>query len=87
LGGAVPREVAHEQRPRADEGELAPEHVEELRQLIERRGAEKLPHGGEPLGVGQRATVGAVGVAHRTKLHHPKHPAAEARALLGEEHG
>src|SRR5215210_1510484 len=44
-----PRHVLRALRPRPDEAHLAAEHVEELRQLVERRLAEELPDSRPPV--------------------------------------
>ena len=44
--------LVEDQRPRADEAHLAPEHVDELRQLVERVAAQKPPDARHPRVVG-----------------------------------
>ena len=87
-----PLEVAHRQRPRTDERHLAADHVDELRQLVEREAAQEPPDPRQPRIVAdleQRArllverlevVLDLVGVlAHRAEL--------EARERLAADPG
>ena len=90
--------VADRQRTRADERHLSPEHVQDLRQLVERVAAQHAPDGRHArvvLDLEQRArgfvdglesglALGRVCV-HRPELHHPEATFAETDAPVAVE--
>lgn len=88
LLGGVAVEVLHHQRPRADEGHVAPEHVEQLWQLIQTGRPEPEAKGREPPIIRQEAALVIMRARnHCAKLEHRKRSAVEAGALLTEEDG
>ena len=87
LTGIVPLEVLHEQRPRPDQAHIPPEDIQELRQLVDARRAEKAPQGGQALLVRKRASVRVAGVSHRAKLQDGKRPPVQTGAGLPKKDG
>src|SRR5262245_21734022 len=52
----VKRQVLHQQRPRANEAHLAGEHVPQLGNLVQTRGAEQAPKRRETFGIRQESS-------------------------------
>ena len=77
--------VAHELRPGPDYGHVAPQDVEEFRQLVEAGAAEEPAVGGEPLVVGEEVARAVALVGHGAELDEPEDALALAGAGLGEE--
>ena len=72
-------------RAGADEGHVALEDVEQLRQFIERGGAQELAHEGGALLIRQEIAFRIAGVGHGAELDDMEGLAATADALLQEE--
>ncbi len=87
LLGRVAPQVPHQQRARPDQAHVAAQHVPQLRQLVDRGGAQEPAESSQALGVGQRPAVGADGVAHGAELDHRERHAAPPGPLLAEEDG
>ena len=77
--------VAHELRPRPDDGHVALEDVEEFGEFVEAGGAEELAVGVQPHVVGEQVALRVTLVGHGTELDEPEYPFALARAGLREE--
>ena len=74
-------------RPRPHDGHVAPEHVDELGQLVDARPAQEIPEPGLARVVPGRLHPVGVGVdAHRTEFDAPERLAVLPAALLQEEH-
>src|SRR5581483_12491340 len=85
LLGRVAAEILRQQRPRADEGHVAAQHVPELRQLVEARGTEEPSQRREPRLVRVDAELRRVGRTHRPELEEREAAAAETGPRLPEE--
>ncbi len=85
LLAAVPVHVAHEKWPGTDKAHLAGEHVDELGQLIQTGGPQKLPQSGQTLAIGQGMAVAITRFAHGAELVHRERMAVKAGALLTKE--
>ena len=81
LLGGVAGKISHGKRAGADERHLPGEDVEELREFIQRRSAEKSSEARKALG------VGLVARAHRAQLEKLERDAALAGAGVAEEDG
>ncbi len=86
LEGVVARDVAHEQRTRADDAHVAEQDVPHLGELVERGRPEEAAERRETPFVGQQLAGGVPLVGHRPELHHAERLRAEAGPLLDEEH-
>ena len=82
----VQGQVAHQQGAGAHQAHIAPEHVDQLGQLIEAGRAQEVAEPGLPLFVGQQHALRIAGIGHRAELDHPERLAVPSRPLLGEEH-
>lgn len=82
LLGAVERQVLWQQRPGADKGHVALEHVDELWQFVDRGGAHEAAHTGEALHVGEQSAIGGPLIGHGLELDDFKQLAMQARPLL-----
>ena len=82
LLGAVERQVLWQQRPGADKGHVALEHVDELWQFVDRGGAHEAAHTGEALHVGEQGAIGGPLIGHGLELDDFKQLAMQARPLL-----
>lgn len=82
---AVEREVLRQQGARPNEGHVALDHVDELRQLVDRGGTHKAAHTGETLHVGEQSAIGGPLIGHGLELDDLKQPAMQAWPLLEEE--
>ena len=86
LLGGVAVEVAHQQRPRADEAHVAAEHIPKLRQLVEAQSADHPSDARQALFVGEQCSGGVALVGHRPELGDVEGASAESRTCLSEEH-
>jgi len=64
----VERQILHEQRSRADDAHLAPQHIDQLGQLVERRRSQMPPERGEALSVRKKLARVVSLVRHRAEL-------------------
>ena len=83
----VPRQVAREQGARTDEGHLALEHAEELREFVEGRGPQPASEGDEANGIGEEVSRRVPFIGHGPELGHPEDPTQQTGAILTEEDG
>lgn len=77
--------VAHELRPRPDDGHVALEDVEEFGELVEAGGAEKLAVGVQALVVGEQVAARVLLVGHGAELDEPKDFLVQPGARLRKE--
>ena len=82
---AVEREVLHQQRTGADEGHIALEEVDQLRQFVNRGGADKLAHLGQTVGIGKELALGIPLVRHCLELQSLENLLILPRTVLSEE--
>src|SRR6185436_9464292 len=80
----VERQILHEQRPRANQAHLAREHVPQLWNLVQTRGAEPAPERRETFGVRQESAGGVVPVCHGPEFDQRERHAVKSRATLTE---
>ena len=85
LFGCVPGEVAHQQRPGADQAHLTAQHVPQRRQLVQARRPQPAAEAGEPVGVADQ-TRAHVDLPHRAELDHPERHAGAAGPGLPQQH-
>jgi hypothetical protein len=78
--------VLHEQRPRSDETHIAAQHVEQLRQLVDRRRSQPPAKRRETAMVRQQVPLGVALTGHRAKFQELERPIVETGANLPEEH-
>ncbi len=82
-------ETLDELRPlwtRADEAHVAFDHVPQLRELVQARGAEPPANPGEPLTVGKNTSTLIVSVGHRSELDERERDVAQPGPALPEQH-
>ena len=77
--------VAHELRPRPDDGHVALEDVEEFGEFVEAGGAEELAVGVQALVVGEQVAARVLLVGHGAELDEPEDFLVQPGARLGEE--
>ena len=78
-------EVLGQERPRADEGHVALEDVEELGELIDRGGAYEAAYLGEAVGIGEEVALGITLISHGLELDDLEDLAVKTRTLLIEQ--
>lgn len=77
--------VAHELRPRPDDGHVALEDVEEFGELVEAGGAEELAVGVQALVVGEQVAARVLLVGHGAELDEPEDFLVQPGARLRKE--
>jgi hypothetical protein len=77
--------VLDEQRSRPHEAHVATKHVEQLGQLVERRGPQPTPERGETQLVGEEFARGVSRLGHRAKFDDVEFPVVESGAPLTKE--
>ena len=85
LLGAVQGEVLWQEGAWADEAHVAAEHIPQLGELVEGRGADEAAYGGEAVGVGEEVAGGVAAVGHGLEFDEAEDFAVEAGAVLAEE--
>jgi hypothetical protein len=86
LLGRVPVEVLDEQRTGTDERHLPDEDVPQLREFVERGGAQEPAEGEQPLLVGQQIAVWSARIGHGPELADGEDPTVQTWPRLGEQH-
>ena len=84
VGDAV-RQVARQQRPRADQRHLAAQHVEELRQFVEPRAPQQAPDQRDPFRLRDGCALRVARAAHGPELVEDEGAHASAGAELAEQ--
>ena len=79
------RQVARQERPRSDQRHLAPQHVKELRDLVEPRAPQHASDQRDPLAVRDRYPLRVAGAAHGPELVEGERAHAPARTQLAEQ--
>jgi len=79
-------EIAHQQRPGANEAHVAAEHIPELRQLVEAQPPHEASDARQALFVGEQCARGVALVGHRSELGDVEGASAEPRTCLSEEY-
>src|SRR5690349_5609770 len=82
----VARQVLHQERPRADQAHVAPDHVDQPGQLVQARATEEPAQAGQPGAVGQEPAVGGARAAHGAELVEDEGPPVPPRPALREDH-
>ncbi len=85
LFGSHEDHVAHELRPRPDDGHIALEDVEEFGELVKARGAEELAVSVQALVVGEQVAACVLLVGHGAELDEPKDFLVQPGARLRKE--
>ena len=85
LLGRVERQILRQQRPRPNQRHVALQHIDKLRQLVDRRGAHKPPHTRQPLSIRQQLPLRIPIVHHCLELDNLKDLLVLAGAFLQEE--
>ena len=85
LFGSHEDHVAHELRPRPDDGHVALEDVEEFGEFVEAGGAEELAVGVQALVVGEQVATRVLLVGHGAELDEPKDFLVQPGARLRKE--
>ena len=74
-----------QERPRADECQVALEDVDELGEFIDRGGANEAAYLGEAVGIREKVALGIALVSHGLELDNLEDLAVKTRALLVEQ--
>ena len=82
---SVPWHIARQEGAWADEAHVAAEHIPQLGELVEGRGADEAAYGGEAVGVGEEVAGGVAAVGHGLEFDEAEDFAVEAGAVLAEE--
>lgn len=85
LFGSHEDHVAHELRPRPDDGHVALEDVEEFGEFVEAGGAEELAVGVQTLVVGEQVAARVLLVGHGAELDEPEDFLVQPGARLRKE--